>query len=135
MRVGKIAVGRNRTAYQQGALTASGKKRTTKTAWTKPSGTTYAALLTSNMRADAMCCSGCARGAKGLPSEECVLNPRGIVVTCDPSNPNFERCLRESIDEILSPDGYNADGLKIDFTERSPSGPNLYAYGEAWSLS
>lgn len=73
-------------------------------------------------------------GAEGLPDDECIVNARGIPITCDPSNPKFERRLRESVERMLSPQGYNADGFKIDFTGRSPSGPDLRPHGDVWGL-
>jgi hypothetical protein len=35
---------------------------------------------------------------------------------------------------MLCPDGYDADGFKIDFTHRIPVGPGLLAHGTAWGL-
>jgi hypothetical protein len=35
---------------------------------------------------------------------------------------------------MLGPDGYNADGFKIDFTARIPSGPGLKIHGDVWGL-
>jgi hypothetical protein len=35
---------------------------------------------------------------------------------------------------MLSPQGYGADGFKIDFTARIPAGPGLCTYGDAWGL-
>jgi hypothetical protein len=35
---------------------------------------------------------------------------------------------------MLSSDGYDADGFKIDFTARIPSGPGLRAHGIEWGL-
>jgi hypothetical protein len=71
---------------------------------------------------------------EGLPVAECVTNAAGVPVAFDPSNPRFEKRLRESVRKMISEDGYNADGFKIDFTARIPSGPDLKAYGKIWGL-
>jgi hypothetical protein len=71
---------------------------------------------------------------QGLPPEECVTNARGLPLAVDPTNPAFEQRLRESVRRSLSPDGYGADGFKIDFTARIPSGPGICLYGDLWGL-
>lgn len=72
--------------------------------------------------------------AEGLPVEECVTNAAGMPVTFDPTNSQFERRLRLAVRRMLSPEGYNADGFKIDFTARIPSGPGFHLAGDAWGL-
>jgi hypothetical protein len=37
--------------------------------------------------------------------------------------------------ELLSPDGLDADGLKVDFTARTPSGSSLTHHGPAWGIA
>jgi hypothetical protein len=69
---------------------------------------------------------------EGLPPEECVTNAAGLSVAFDPSNPAFERRLRDSVARMLL--DYGADGFKLDFTARLPSGPGLTAHGPAWGL-
>jgi hypothetical protein len=71
---------------------------------------------------------------QGLPAEECVTNAAGGQVACDPSNPLYERRLRAAVRQMLSPDGYGADGFKIDFTARIPAGPGLTLCGNTWGL-
>lgn len=71
---------------------------------------------------------------EGLPVEECVTNAAGVKIACDPTNPAFERRMRASIRQLLSADGYDADGFKLDFTARMPSGPGLTLHGSAWGL-
>jgi hypothetical protein len=71
---------------------------------------------------------------EGLPAEACVTNQGGAVVAADPTSPDYERRLRASVRRMLSADGYNADGFKIDFTARIPSGPGLRARGQEWGL-
>jgi len=71
---------------------------------------------------------------EGVPLEECMTNAAGAPIAVDPGNPAFQRRLRSAVQRMLSPDGYNADGFKIDFTARIPSGPGIRRYGEAWGL-
>src|SRR5688572_5178266 len=71
---------------------------------------------------------------EGLPIDECIINAAGLPVACDPSNPAYERRLRTSVQKMISPHGYDADGFKIDFTARIPAGPNLSVYGDTWGL-
>lgn len=72
--------------------------------------------------------------AEGLPAEECILNAGGMVLAADPTNPSYEHRLRSSVRRMLSPAGYNADGFKIDFTARIPSGPGICTHGDLWGL-
>ncbi|MFK7693212.1 hypothetical protein [Paenibacillus sp. HJGM_3] len=71
---------------------------------------------------------------EGLPAEECIRNAAGLPIAFDPTNPAFERRLRASVRLMLSADGYDADGFKIDFSARIPSGPGIRAYGDEWGL-
>ncbi|MDQ3397608.1 MAG: hypothetical protein M3511_07525, partial [Deinococcota bacterium] len=69
---------------------------------------------------------------EGLPAEECVVNAGGVSVAFDPSSPAFERRLRASVRAMLL--DYGADGFKLDFTARLPSGPGLKSHGDVWGL-
>jgi hypothetical protein len=69
----------------------------------------------------------------GLPPEECVTDAAGRPVAADPTNPAYRRRLRDSVAEMLT--GLGADGFKIDFTQRIPSGSQLRAHGPAWGIS
>lgn len=71
---------------------------------------------------------------EGLPADECIRNAAGLPIAFDPTNPAFERRMRASIRQMLSADGYDADGFKIDFSARIPSGPGIRAYGDEWGL-
>lgn len=71
---------------------------------------------------------------EGIPVDECVTHAGGLPVAVDPTNPAFERRFRDSIRNMLSADGYNADGFKIDFTARIPSGTGLRTYLPIWGL-
>ncbi|MFC7406199.1 hypothetical protein [Georgenia alba] len=64
--------------------------------------------------------------AAGLPPEECLLDAAGTPVAVDPGSPAYRARLRITLAQLLGPDGIDADGLKIDFTQRSPAGPSLH---------
>lgn len=66
---------------------------------------------------------------EGVPGEECITNAGGFALSVDPSNPIYEERLRRSIRMMLFADGYDADGFKVDFTARIPSGPGPAAGG------
>lgn len=72
--------------------------------------------------------------AEGLPASECIINAAELPVAFDPTRPAFARRLRTAIRRMLSPSGYNADGFKVDFTARIPSGPGLRCHGDSWGL-
>jgi hypothetical protein len=72
---------------------------------------------------------------EGLPPELCVRNPDGDPVALDPSNPAAREELRRIVAQMLSPDGLDADGLKIDFTARTPSGRALTSHGPGWGIA
>ncbi len=71
---------------------------------------------------------------EGLPADECIRNARGLPLTVDPSNPRYEKRLREQVRRMLSSRGYDADGFKIDFSARIPSGPGICTFGDVWGL-
>ncbi|HEX6293469.1 MAG TPA: hypothetical protein VFZ66_30085 [Herpetosiphonaceae bacterium] len=72
--------------------------------------------------------------AEGVPPAECITNAAGVPLAVDPSHPAYEQRLRESVRRMLAADGYDADGFKIDFTARIPSGPGMRSYGGLWGL-
>jgi hypothetical protein len=71
---------------------------------------------------------------EGVPPEECVRNAAGTSIAVDPGNPAYEARLRASVRRMLGHDGYGADGFKIDFSARIPSGPGLQHHGQLWGL-
>jgi len=71
---------------------------------------------------------------EGVPAELCVRNAAGGVLGVDPSHPGYETLLRSQVARMLSTDGYDADGFKIDFSARTPSGPGLVHHGAAWGI-
>ncbi|WP_189010546.1 hypothetical protein [Deinococcus malanensis] len=69
---------------------------------------------------------------EGLPPEACVLNDLGEPVTADPTSPAYEAVLRAAVRRMLLE--YGADGFKVDFSARTPSGPGLKRSGGAWGI-
>jgi hypothetical protein len=72
---------------------------------------------------------------EGLPPQACVRDALGRSVAVDPTSPAYEAILRESLHEMLGSDGLEADGLKVDFTAQTPSGPGLSRAGNAWGIA
>ena len=72
---------------------------------------------------------------EGLPAEACVTDALGQPVAADPTSPAYEAILRDALTEMLGPDGLDADGLKVDFTAQSPSGPGLRRTGSEWGVA
>lgn len=76
----------------------------------------------------------------GIPDAECVLDALGRPVAVDPSNPAYLKRLGGIVREMIGPDGLNADGFKVDFTQRAPSGRTLRTHGDsagggAWGIA
>jgi len=71
---------------------------------------------------------------EGVPPEECIRNAGGVPIAVDPTNPAFVARLRGSVRRMLGAEGYNADGFKVDFSARIPSGPGMEKYGDAWGV-
>ena len=61
----------------------------------------------------------------GLPAEECVTDAAGRSVAVDPGSPAYLARLDAIVERLLSADGLDADGFKVDFTQRTPSGMML----------
>ncbi|MBN1919091.1 MAG: hypothetical protein JW889_14390 [Verrucomicrobia bacterium] len=64
-------------------------------------------------------------GGEGVPADECIRKD-GKPLTVDPTNPAYERRLREQVRYMLSPEPgcLNASGFKIDFTADVPKDPD-----------
>jgi hypothetical protein len=73
--------------------------------------------------------------AEGLPPELCMRNADGAPIAFDPTNPDAREQLRQSVTQMLSPDGLDADGLKVDFTARTPSGAAVSTDGPGWGIA
>jgi hypothetical protein len=72
---------------------------------------------------------------EGLPPELCIRNAEGAPIAVDPTNPEARAALAEGVTRMLAPDGLDADGLKIDFTARTPSGSTLSRHGSGWGIA
>ena len=72
---------------------------------------------------------------EGLAPELCIRNLGGEPLGLDPSNPATCELLSRCIEAMLSPEGLDADGLKIDFTARTPSGRALEHHGPGWGIA
>jgi hypothetical protein len=72
---------------------------------------------------------------EGVSDDLCVRRPDGVPVALDPSNPRARALLRDVMHELVGPDGLDADGLKIDFTGRTPSGHALTTEGSGWGIA
>ena len=71
---------------------------------------------------------------EGIPAEWCIRRTDGVPLGIDPTHPEGRSALRESVRSMLGPDGLAADGLKIDFTARTPSGRATDHHGRAWGV-
>jgi len=71
----------------------------------------------------------------GLPAEECVLDAAGRPIAADPSNPRYLARLAAIVRGLLSVEGLDADGFKVDFTQRAPSGQSLRSHGGVWGIA
>jgi hypothetical protein len=72
---------------------------------------------------------------EGVPAELCVRTPDGRPVALDPTHPAARDLIREMTTRMLRSDGLDADGLKIDFTARTPSGQSLVLHGQGWGIA
>jgi hypothetical protein len=72
---------------------------------------------------------------QGLPADECVTRD-GVPVTCDITNPKYEKRFREMVRRWFSaePGCLNADGVKVDGLLSLPTGPNLKSHGDLRGL-
>ncbi|MFI6262510.1 hypothetical protein [Micromonospora sp. NPDC051006] len=71
---------------------------------------------------------------EGAPDDACVRDPDGVPVALDPESPLGRSIIQDAVRHMLDPDGLNADGLKIDFTGRTPSGTALRHAGPSWGF-
>jgi hypothetical protein len=72
---------------------------------------------------------------EGLDPDLCVCMPDGTPVAVDPTNPRTQQLLRDTMYAMLSVGGLDADGLKVDFTARTPSGAALSLHGDSWGIA
>ncbi|MGA8117317.1 MAG: hypothetical protein WCA46_27090 [Actinocatenispora sp.] len=69
---------------------------------------------------------------EGAPLSACVRDATGRPVTLDPDAPDGQAVIEDAVRHMLSDDGLAADGLKVDFTARTPSGASLRHHGPRW---
>jgi hypothetical protein len=62
---------------------------------------------------------------EGLPDEWC-FRAGNTRLCCNPENPAYRKFLRRQVQELLSPDGYDADGFKIDQNAWAPRETGAY---------
>lgn len=72
---------------------------------------------------------------EGLPAAECVTDPAGRPVAVDVNSPAYVARLESRVRLLLGPDGVDADGFKVDFTQRAPSGESLLARAGPWGIA
>ncbi|WP_219417643.1 hypothetical protein [Pseudonocardia nigra] len=72
---------------------------------------------------------------EGAPPEACIRDPAGTPVALDPESPAGRTLIEESVSRLLAPDGLDADGLKVDFLARTPSGQALRHAGSSWGAA
>jgi hypothetical protein len=70
---------------------------------------------------------------EGLPPELCIRNADGAPVALDPAV--ARGALRDAVHSMLSPDGLDADGFKVDFTARTPTGQGLEHAPGSWGIA
>jgi len=73
--------------------------------------------------------------AEGLRQELCVRNGAREPLVLDPSNPDAQAALAEIVTRMLGAGGLDADGLKIDFTARTPSGYAASSASGSWGIA
>jgi hypothetical protein len=73
--------------------------------------------------------------AEGVPAEWCVRSETGEPLGLDPTHPEAAAAIRDAVRTMLAREGLDADGLKIDFTARTPSGVATRHYGKAWGIA
>ncbi len=69
---------------------------------------------------------------EGLDPACCVIDALGRPSATDPTSPAYRALFTEIARRLLSPDGLDADGFKLDFTGRTPSGPGMSVQGDSW---
>jgi hypothetical protein len=72
---------------------------------------------------------------QGAPAEACVRLPEGTPVAVDPQSPAGREIIEGAVRFMLGRDGLDADGLKVDFLARTPSGHALRHTGPAWGAA
>ena len=69
----------------------------------------------------------------GAPAEACVRLPDGTPVALDPEHPLGRRTVVDAVEHMIG--ALDADGLKVDFLARTPSGTALRHAGPSWGAA
>jgi hypothetical protein len=69
----------------------------------------------------------------GAPPEACVTLPDGTPVALDPEHPLGRRTVVDAVTHMLG--DLDADGLKVDFLAKTPSGTALRHAGPSWGAA
>jgi hypothetical protein len=72
---------------------------------------------------------------EGLDPELCIRTADGTPVALDPTSDAARDLLERTMRNLIGADGLDADGLKVDFTARTPSGAALTLAGDLWGIS
>ncbi len=74
-------------------------------------------------------------GLEGLSLDECILE-NGQPICMDPTSPKYQERLERGMQYTLSSDlnCLNADGFKIDYTNRIPIGPHIKTYDDIYGF-
>jgi hypothetical protein len=72
---------------------------------------------------------------EGAPPQDCVTDAAGRPVGLDPDSPACAAVVTDAVEYMLSATGLDADGLKVDFTARTPSGSSLHHSGSRWGAA
>ncbi|HEX2130121.1 MAG TPA: hypothetical protein VHH15_01080 [Actinophytocola sp.] len=70
---------------------------------------------------------------EGAPPDACVRLPDGTPVALDPEHPAGRRVVTDAVEHMLGT--LDADGLKVDFLARTPSGTALRHAGRKWGAA
>ena len=70
---------------------------------------------------------------EGLPPELCIRNADGKPVALDPNNPAAREALQRAVTTMLV--DLDADGFKVDFTARTPTGRQLTHEPGTWGIA
>ncbi|TCC58195.1 hypothetical protein E0H73_28170 [Kribbella pittospori] len=72
---------------------------------------------------------------EGAPVEACITDAGGNPVGLDADSPACVSLITDAVEYMLSAGGLDADGFKIDFTARTPSGSSLRHSGPRWGTA
>ena len=70
----------------------------------------------------------------GVDPALCVRDWRGSAQAIDPEHPGYIALFKAACEHMISPDGLDADGFKIDFTARIPTCAGCEHYGSHWGM-